>query len=89
LLAGVVSGKRSLVGPSRAVNGERLKPGITATWLTVADVSGRTRRDRLDIYYLQNWSLTADVEIMILTLKQLPSLFQASAADVTSKEGGQ
>jgi hypothetical protein len=87
LLAKVVSGKRSLVGPLRMVNGERLKPGITGLWLTAGEVPGGTEKDGLDMYYLQNWSITTDLEIMILSMKYLPGLFEAPGSEARSKEG--
>jgi hypothetical protein len=87
LLAKVISGKRSLVGPLRMVNGERLRPGITGLWLAAGDLPGGTEKDRLDVYYLQNWSVTTDLEIMILSMKYLSALFGASGSDATSKEG--
>jgi lipopolysaccharide/colanic/teichoic acid biosynthesis glycosyltransferase len=89
LLVRVISGQNSLVGPLRAVDGERLKPGVTGIWRTATKAPHGAREDRLDMYYLQNWSLTSDIEIMFLTVKQLPRLFRASGADVTSKEGGE
>jgi lipopolysaccharide/colanic/teichoic acid biosynthesis glycosyltransferase len=75
------------VGPLRMVSGERLRPGITGLWLTAGDVPGGTEKDRLDMYYLQNWSITTDLEIMILSMKYLPGLFEASGSEATSKEG--
>ncbi len=87
LLAQVITGKRSLVGPLRIVNGERLRPGITGLWLAAGDLPGGTEKDRLDLYYLQNWSVTTDLEIMIISMKYLSGLFGASGGDATSKEG--
>lgn len=89
LLALVMSGRRSLVGPMCMVAGERLKPGITGLWLTATDAPHETQKDRLDMYYLQNWSLTTDIEIVILSMKNLHRLFKASDGDAESKEGGE
>lgn len=78
----VIRGEMSLVGPrpQRAEEvalydsaaGRRLlvKPGITGLW----QVSGRsdlTWEDtvRLDLYYVENWSLTDDLVIMLYTIK--------------------
>jgi lipopolysaccharide/colanic/teichoic acid biosynthesis glycosyltransferase len=80
-LINVIFGDMSLVGPRMLgdVELERYgsdketvlscKPGITGLW----QVSGRQtttfdRRRQLDITYIQNWSLTLDVEILIRTI---------------------
>jgi hypothetical protein len=72
-LGSVLSGRRSLVGPAGSVEGERLKPGITGPWL-VGEASGNMEREKLDIYYLQNWSLSTDIEIVLLTLGRIGNL---------------
>jgi exopolysaccharide biosynthesis polyprenyl glycosylphosphotransferase len=76
----VFKGEMSLVGPrpplSVEVNmyekSERrrllVKPGLTGLW----QVSGRSELDwedavRLDLYYVENWSLTLDILILIRT----------------------
>lgn len=78
----VLRGEMSLVGPRpplpREVEaydghaGRRLviKPGLTGLW----QVSGRSDLDaeeslRLDLYYVENWSIIGDVMIMWRTLK--------------------
>lgn len=78
----VIRGEMSLVGPrpQRAEEvalydsaaGRRLlvKPGITGLW----QVSGRSDLSwedtvRLDLYYVENWSLTDDFVIMLYTVK--------------------
>ncbi|MFZ1948390.1 MAG: sugar transferase, partial [bacterium] len=60
----VMSGKMSLVGPSQQVGGEPLKPGIMGPWLGISGLAGEDK-DRLDIYYIQNWSVSYDLEIML------------------------
>ena len=45
-----------------------VKPGLTGLW----QVSGRSELDwedavRLDLYYVENWSLTLDILILIRT----------------------
>jgi exopolysaccharide biosynthesis polyprenyl glycosylphosphotransferase len=81
----VLRGEMALVGPRPALPGEvegwptnayqrlRVLPGVTGMW----QVSGRssTRFDeyvRLDLYYVDNWSLVTDVTI---TLRTVPSVF--------------
>jgi len=46
-----------------------MKPGITGLW----QVSGRNRLTfdemvRIDLYYIENWSLWLDLKIILLTL---------------------
>ncbi|HYN31676.1 MAG TPA: sugar transferase [Ilumatobacteraceae bacterium] len=76
----VVRGDMSVVGPRPALPSEseqwspelrerlRVLPGITGMW----QVSGRAEADfemyhRLDLYYVDNWSLTHDVKILLKT----------------------
>lgn len=78
----VLLGHMSLVGPrpplAREVAGYEshvtrrlyIKPGLTGMW----QVNGRSNLDwdesvRLDLYYVENWSLTGDLVIMWRTLK--------------------
>jgi lipopolysaccharide/colanic/teichoic acid biosynthesis glycosyltransferase len=80
-LVNVIKGEMSLVGPRPSVlyeleyyelwHRERLKicPGITGLW----QVSGRSsltfeQMVRLDIEYIENWSLLLDVKILFLTI---------------------
>ncbi|MDP9182659.1 MAG: sugar transferase [Actinomycetota bacterium] len=80
-LINVVRGEMSLVGPRPQVQsevdayeghvGRRLlvKPGMTGLW----QVSGRNDLDfeeavRLDLYYVENWSLGLDVAVLCRTL---------------------
>ncbi|MDK1328478.1 sugar transferase [Arthrobacter sp. zg-Y1143] len=80
----VLIGDMSLVGPrpplQREVDGYRnrvhrrlyIKPGITGMWQT----NGRSNlswRDsvRLDLYYVENWSLTGDLIILWRTVVQM------------------
>lgn len=81
-LFNVCGGSMSLVGPRPQVAAEvalyseaakrRLlaRPGITGLW----QVSGRSSLDweksvRLDLYYVENWSLLGDLVILVKTLK--------------------
>ena len=47
-----------------------VKPGMTGLW----QVSGRSNLDwdealRLDLYYVENWSMTADLAILFRTIR--------------------
>lgn len=81
-LLNVIKGDMSLVGPRPQVAREvalyddaaarRLfvKPGMTGLW----QVSGRSNLTweeslRLDLYYVENWSLASDLSIMLKTLR--------------------
>ena len=81
-LINVLSGQMSLVGPRPALPAEvgrydtdvsrrlRVRPGITGLW----QVSGRSDLSwedtvRLDLYYVDNWSMVQDVVILIRTAK--------------------
>ncbi len=78
----VFLGDMSLVGPRPALPKEvaqydfdtrrrlRVRPGLTGLW----QVSGRSRLSweetvRLDLYYVDNWSLTQDMIILLRTAK--------------------
>ncbi len=78
----VFRGDMSLVGPRPALPKEvaqydsdtrrrlRVRPGLTGLW----QVSGRSRLSwedtvRLDLYYVDNWSLTQDMIILLRTAK--------------------
>jgi exopolysaccharide biosynthesis polyprenyl glycosylphosphotransferase len=86
----VLSGEMSIVGPRPPVPAEvkqyqrwqrrrlSVKPGITCTW----QVSGRNNIDfeqwmRLDLHYIDNWSLWRDVQIC---LKTVPAILSARGA---------
>ncbi|WP_022873878.1 sugar transferase [Nesterenkonia alba] len=81
-LFNVLGGSMSLVGPRPSLEREvqqyeshvhrrfLVKPGITGLW----QVSGRSdlpweEAVRLDLYYVENWSLTADLAILWRTLR--------------------
>ena len=86
----VMRNEMSLVGPRPALRGEmsewedelyarlRVKPGITGMW----QVSGRSSTTfeeytRLDLYYVDNWSLIVDVSILV---KTLPAVLKSDGA---------
>ena len=77
----VLRGEMSLVGPRPALQHEtemwdplltqrlRVKPGITGMW----QVNGRSTTSfedytRLDLYYVDNWSLLTDLAILFKTV---------------------
>ncbi len=85
-LINVLKGDMSLVGPRPIIPEElerygeqgasflALKPGITGLW----QISGRSdigydERVKLDIYYVENWSLWLDFKILIKTMVSLAS----------------
>lgn len=89
-LLNVLRGSISLVGPRPILKDELLryknassvflsvKPGVTGLW----QVSGRSNlsyedRIKLDLYYVQNWSLWLDVKIL---LKTIPVVFKRAGA---------
>jgi exopolysaccharide biosynthesis polyprenyl glycosylphosphotransferase len=86
----VVRGEMSLVGPRPALASEmaewesdlygrlRVKPGITGMW----QVSGRSETSfeeytRLDLYYVDNWSLVVDLAILA---KTIPAVLKSDGA---------
>lgn len=86
----VVRGEMSLVGPRPALKSEmvawdadlygrlRVRPGITGMW----QVSGRSETTfeeytRLDLYYVDNWSLVVDLAILA---KTIPAVLKSDGA---------
>lgn len=85
-LLNVLRGDMSLVGPRPALPSEAdgwspelfdrllVRPGLTGPW----QVSGRSdasfeEYSRLDLYYVDNWSMTLDLEILARTLPAIMS----------------
>ena len=83
-LLNVLKGDISLVGPRPVVTAElprfgensaqllAIRPGLTGLW----QVSGRNdisydERARLELYYVENWSLTLDISILLKTITML------------------
>ncbi|NYG07373.1 exopolysaccharide biosynthesis polyprenyl glycosylphosphotransferase [Phycicoccus badiiscoriae] len=81
-LANVLRGEMSLIGPRPplprevaeyepdAVHRLRVRPGLTGLW----QVSGRSDLTwdetlRLDLWYVDNWSLTLDLQILVKTFR--------------------
>lgn len=89
-LLNVLTGDMSIVGPRPPIPYEvegydiwhrkrlDMKPGITGLW----QVSGRNRLTfeemvRIDLYYIENWSLWLDLKIILLTL---PAMLRGDGA---------
>lgn len=89
-LLNVLTGDMSIVGPRPPIPYEveeydirhrkrlDMKPGITGLW----QVSGRSRLTfeemvRIDLYYIENWSLWLDLKIILLTL---PAMLRGDGA---------
>ncbi len=77
----VVRGEMSLVGPRPALWSEmeaweddlygrlRVRPGITGMWqVSGRSSSGFEEYTRLDLYYVDNWSLVIDLSILLRTI---------------------
>jgi len=82
-LCNVLRGDMSLVGPRPALPsealcfGERLQtrtkvlPGVTGLWQVEARTSGSMLAyERLDLFYVENWSVGLDVMVIIATLEE-------------------
>ncbi len=83
-LLNVVRGQMSLVGPRPALPAEvaafsaelrtreKVLPGITGLWQVEArDNPSFTAYQRLDLFYVENWSTTLDLMIVLATIEQL------------------
>ncbi len=83
-LINVVRGDMSLVGPRPALRREveqfpdrlrqrhGVRPGITGLWQVEArDNPSFDAYERLDVFYVKNWSLALDLVIMLGTVEQL------------------
>ena len=79
-LVNVLRGEMSLVGPRPALPTEaaqwdpslhrrlRVRPGITGMWQVHGRGSAGTDYAQLDLYYVDNWSLLADLSIIVRTV---------------------
>lgn len=83
-LFNVLKGEMSLIGPRPALPSEvenfsdevrlreRVRPGITGLWQVEArDNPSFDAYQRLDAYYLENWSILLDLVILIGTVEQV------------------
>jgi exopolysaccharide biosynthesis polyprenyl glycosylphosphotransferase len=83
-LINVIRGEMSLVGPRPAlpcevstfddelVERHRVPPGITGLWQVEArDNPSFSAYRRLDLFYIENWSLSLDLVILILTVEHV------------------
>jgi N-acetylglucosaminyl-diphospho-decaprenol L-rhamnosyltransferase len=75
-----VSGRLSLVGPNAPVSGEPVRPGVIGPGRASEGLSCEDRA-RIDIYYIQNWSPTYDLELVLGNLRGLGSLFGRQAPE--------
>ncbi len=89
-LLNVLRGDMSLVGPRPALESEtiawgddlfgrlRVRPGITGMW-QVSGRSGTTFEEytRLDLFYVDNWSLVVDLSILMRTI---PAILKSDGA---------
>jgi Undecaprenyl-phosphate galactose phosphotransferase WbaP len=80
-LVNVVKGDMNLIGPRAYMTSEldlddeitkailRVKPGLTGWWqVTARNYATFTERQKLDLYYIDNWSLWLDYYILIKTI---------------------
>lgn len=78
LLGSVLLGRMSLVGPRPIRVGARehyrrwlpslasVKPGVTGPW-AVVPVAGREEEMRAALYYIRNWTIWLDVQVLVQT----------------------
>jgi exopolysaccharide biosynthesis polyprenyl glycosylphosphotransferase len=87
-LINVIRGEMSLVGPRPALPSEvmqfdsrlrqrdRVRPGITGLWQVEArDNPSFAAYRRLDLFYVDNWSVALDMVILIATVEQVAAKF--------------
>jgi exopolysaccharide biosynthesis polyprenyl glycosylphosphotransferase len=87
-LLNVLRGDMSLVGPRPALPAEvekfddelrdrtRVKPGITGLWQVEArDNPSFAAYRRLDLYYVENWSVSLDIVILLATIEHVITRF--------------
>ena len=100
-LVNVLRGDMSLVGPRPPLASEverydesaqrrlLVKPGVTGLWQT----EGRSDLSwddsvRLDLYYVENWSLTGDVILLYRTVRAVARAGRRVLASVTRRAAG-
>ncbi|HUP68734.1 MAG TPA: sugar transferase [Acidimicrobiales bacterium] len=79
-LLDVLRGEMSLVGPRPEQPAEvalwsadlfdrlRVRPGLTGIWQVSGRSAARDTKDRLDLYYVDNWSIGRDIAILLKTV---------------------
>ncbi len=101
-LFNVLKGQMSLVGPRPALPAEvknfpealrareQVMPGITGLWQVEArDNPSFEAYSRLDIFYVENWSLTLDLMILLGTFEQIVTRLWTTIFGRDSSEMGQ
>jgi exopolysaccharide biosynthesis polyprenyl glycosylphosphotransferase len=96
-LINVVRGEMSMVGPRPALPSEvaqfdpelrdrlKVKPGVTGLWQVEArDNPSFDAYRRLDLYYVENWSVSLDLIILLATVEQVIARLVSS---VFSRQG--
>jgi exopolysaccharide biosynthesis polyprenyl glycosylphosphotransferase len=84
----VLTGDMSLVGPRPALPSEvaafdeelrdrtKVKPGITGLWqIEARDNPSFSAYRRLDLYYVENWSVSLDIVILFATIEHVVTRF--------------
>ncbi|MDQ1399912.1 MAG: hypothetical protein QOK20_1844 [Acidimicrobiaceae bacterium] len=97
-LLNVISGSMSLVGPRPALPAEvaqfgkplmvrlHVKPGITGLWQVEArDDPAFERYQKLDLYYVRNWSIRLDLAILLATFRPVVHRLYRSARGEASE----
>ena len=100
-LINVITGQMSLVGPRTVSLEERerhdrwlshlvsVKPGITGPWI-LGDIKTFETEMRADVYYIRNWTIWLDLNIIWQTIKVMvfrrrPSVFQEGNVQTSQK----
>lgn len=99
-LLNVVRGHMSLVGPRPALPSEMeqfsealrnrasVRPGITGLWQVEAgDKPYFFAYERLDLYYVENWSVSLDVAVLLSTVEALAAKAMRAAGALTPRPG--
>ena len=98
-LFNVLSGTMSVVGPRPALPSEveqfsaqvrereRIRPGITCWWQLNSDIDSTFETyERLDRFYVENWTLTMDARIYFATVAQLVLFFRRRILERSTRQ---